>query len=273
MNSEYIISSFKTAAIYTIEYLFVLAVFGVVFSMIEKRNSRAIVNVFGRNGLIITGLIGTVVHEFSHMLMCLIFKHEIIEYSLFRPFKSRYDGVMGYVNHRCNLNSTYQKKGNFFIGIAPIFFGTVFLMLFMRILLPNEFGSISQDFERNMIYMSSIKSITDSLNIYVNIVLSVISNLSPFKEHNIILYIIYIYIVYSVTTHMDLSLEDLKNSSVGLGLFIAIIFIINLIVVLLGSTLLIEYLKTVITMFAFLSVSIIFAILTMIISIILEVFL
>ena len=55
----------KNSLVYTVVLILLLFFFGVLFSVIERINSRAINNVFGRTGLIITGVIGTVVHEFS----------------------------------------------------------------------------------------------------------------------------------------------------------------------------------------------------------------
>ena len=159
-----------SALILSLEILLVLGLLASIFSFLGKKNTTYIYRCFGMNGLVFTGLIGTVVHEFSHMLFCLIFRHQIVEFSLFRPYKSRYDGVMGYVNHRCDRSSPYQMVGNFFIGIAPIIVGTGCMILLMRILLPNEFMASYQTFNRNMVYLSNINSIGDSLNIYINIV-------------------------------------------------------------------------------------------------------
>src|SRR5699024_4123188 len=125
-------------------------------------------------------------------------------------------------NHRCDLNSYYQRVGNFFIGIAPIIFGTIFLMLCMWILLPSEFNSIRETFNENMDYIKNIHHIKDSVNIYITIVISTLENLSPFRNHNIIKYLVFIYIMYSVTTHMDLSKEDLSNSKSGFFVFISL---------------------------------------------------
>ncbi len=262
----------KNSLVYTVVLILLLFFFGVFFSVIERINSRAINNVFGRTGLIITGVIGTVVHEFSHMLFCVIFGHQIVDFSLFRPIKSKYDGIMGYVNHRCNINNPYQRIGNFFIGIAPIIFGTLTMIISMWILMPSEFEIVKDTFNKNMVYMSNINNIVDSFNIYVNLVFAIISVLNPFKASNIIAYIIVVYIIYSITTHMDLSVEDLKNSRSGFLLFFLLVFLINFVFLNLGNMFMIEYLKIVITTISFLTVSLSFAIFTMVISLVIEFF-
>ncbi len=261
-----------SALILSLEILFVLSLLASIFSFLGKKNTFYIYNCFGMNGLVITGLIGTVVHEFSHMLFCLIFRHEIVEFSLFRPYKSRFDGVMGYVNHSCDRSSPYQMVGNFFIGIAPIIVGTGCMILFMSILLPEEFKATYQTFNQNMAYMSNINSIGDSLNIYINIVIAIIHNLNPFIGHSWPRYIVFIYIMYSITSHMDLSKEDIINSRAGLLVFIILTYLINLIFIVLGIKYQILLLKVLISVFSFLTVGLFFAFTTMLISKTLDIF-
>ncbi|WP_449036008.1 hypothetical protein [Peptostreptococcus stomatis] len=261
-----------SALILSLEILFVLSLLASIFSFLGKKNTFYIYNCFGMNGLVITGLIGTVVHEFSHMLFCLIFRHEIVEFSLFRPYKSRFDGVMGYVNHSCDRSSPYQMVGNFFIGIAPIIVGTGCMILFMSILLPEEFKAAYQTFNQNMAYMSNINSIGDSLNIYINIVIAIIHNLNPFIGHSWPRYIVFIYIMYSITSHMDLSKEDIINSRAGLLVFIILTYLINLIFIVLGIKYQILLLKVLISVFSFLTVGLFFAFTTMLISKTLDIF-
>lgn len=261
-----------SALILSLEILFILSLLASIFSFLGKKNTFYIYNCFGMNGLVITGLIGTVVHEFSHMLFCLIFRHEIVEFSLFRPYKSRFDGVMGYVNHSCDRSSPYQMVGNFFIGIAPIIVGTGCMILFMSILLPEEFKATYQTFNQNMAYMSNINSIGDSLNIYINIVIAIIHNLNPFIGHSWPRYIVFIYIMYSITSHMDLSKEDIINSRAGLLVFIILTYLINLIFIVLGIKYQILLLKVLISVFSFLTVGLFFAFTTMLISKTLDIF-
>ena len=265
-----ILNTLKSSLIYSLAFIFSLLIFGLFFSIIEKKNSSSIYRVFGRKGLVITGMIGTVVHEFSHMVFCIIFRHRVDEFSLFRPMKSRYDRIMGYVNHSCDRRSLYQNIGNFFIGIAPIIFGTGFLILSMAILLPGPFYNIMSSFNRYMVCMSHIQSPLDSVNVYVDIILTILSNLSPLKQDNFIMYIIFIYIMFSTSSHMDLSKEDLQNSSTGFFAFFVFIFILNFVSILIGKVSQVFILKILVCIFGFLTVGLIFAIITMTISFLLE---
>lgn len=267
------IENLEIALTYTAFFMLSLFIFGMFFSFVEKKNSSSIYMTFGMNGLIVTGIVGTIVHEFSHMLFCVIFRHRITEFSLFRPFKSRYDGIMGYVNHSCNMKSWYQRVGNFFIGVAPIIVGTIFLIVCMWILLPNEFQNIKITFNKNMDYMKNIHHLKDTINIYITLVLSIMESLSPIRIHGLLRYVIFIYLMYSVTTHMDLSKEDLLNSKSGLLVFVLLVFIINLVFTLLGLDYQIFLLRIFVSIISFLTVGLLFSIITMIISRILEVFL
>jgi hypothetical protein len=85
-----------------------------------------------------TGLIGVPIHELSHCLCCIVFRHSIKKVKLYSwpSSQSGSDVALGYVEHSFNPNSLYQVIGNFFIGIAPIFGGVVATGIFSLALLP-----------------------------------------------------------------------------------------------------------------------------------------
>ena len=87
-----------------------------------------------------SGLIGTPIHELSHALMCIVFRHKITEIKLFKLDAS---GTMGSVTHSYNPKNLYQKIGCFFIGVAPIIGGSLVIHLLMRLILPEEYREIS----------------------------------------------------------------------------------------------------------------------------------
>lgn len=266
MTTDILLDKLLTSLIYSLSFLAMIGFFGMIFSYIEKKNTYYIYKTFGFNGILFTGLVGTIVHEFSHILFCLIFRHQITDFSLIRPFKSRYDGVMGYVNHKCDTNSKYQMIGNFFIGIAPVIIGISALIIFMSVLLPDKYDNILKVFNQNMEYMSYINRLGDTVNIYISIVLSILVNLNPFSQNNYVLYTMYIYIMYSITTHMDLSKEDLINSKAGLLSFFILIYIVNFIFLILGIKYQVILFRVLISLIAFLTVGLLFSIITLLIS-------
>lgn len=85
---------------------------------------------------------GTVLHESSHALFCLIFRHKIKDMKLFAPDGK---GTLGYVNHSWDKRSFYQCAGNFFIGIAPVVIGAMVISLLTFIFYPAAYRSISAE--------------------------------------------------------------------------------------------------------------------------------
>lgn len=74
--------------------------------------------IFGSKAVYLTGWVGTPVHEISHVLMCFIFNHKVIDVALFKPEPE--SGVLGYVTHSYNSRSLYQRVGCLFVGLAPL---------------------------------------------------------------------------------------------------------------------------------------------------------
>ena len=99
----------------------------------------------------ITGIVGTPVHECSHALMFIIFRHRIDEIKLFQIGD---DGTLGYVYHSYRKNSIYQRIGNFFIGIAPILVISAMLYGFAFLLMPNMIHSLNDNADLNQAFSS-----------------------------------------------------------------------------------------------------------------------
>ena len=80
---------------------------------------------FSRGVYYALGVVFIPIHELSHALMCLVFRHKITDIRLV-SFKG---GLGGYVNHTWNPRSPYQGLGLFFIAIAPLITAIVALLL------------------------------------------------------------------------------------------------------------------------------------------------
>lgn len=218
-----ILETIKTTFILTISMIGIFVLFGMIYNFIEKKNSSYIQKTFGFNSILITGVIGTTIHELSHYLMALIFGHKIVEVKLFRPRAAKIDGVLGFVEHRYNKRSLYQRIGNFFIGIAPMIFGTIAISISFRLLLPEMFLKLNISEYIDLINTNNLQDIylllQQNCKLLFNMVFS-ISNLTSFR------FWIFVFIMYSISTHMSLSKADLKNSSSGLiCIFITTMFI------------------------------------------------
>jgi hypothetical protein len=83
--------------------------------------------------LYLFGLPGTIVHEGSHVMACLLFRHRVHRVKWFDPQAT--DGALGSVEHSYNPASTYQRVGTIAIGLSPLLAGAAVLLLAVRLLL------------------------------------------------------------------------------------------------------------------------------------------
>ncbi|RDY26999.1 hypothetical protein CHL78_011050 [Romboutsia weinsteinii] len=189
--------------------------FGLVYNLIERKNIRYINYTFGTTGILLTGIVGVSIHELSHYIMCKIFAHKVQEVKLFTPEGFKEDGTLGYVSHTYNRKSIYQNIGNFFIGIAPMVLGTVFLSLCLKVLLPEIYTELILLIKEFITYSSNnniqgiFVVIKEAIFIFLGMFLS-LDNLFNIR------FWIFIFLMCSISSHMSLSKADLKNSSTGL---------------------------------------------------------
>lgn len=111
-------------------WLTVLFTFGGVFllsalmiSAITQQTNALIDRRYGERVVDYLALFGVVVHELSHALMAIIFRHDVDKIQLFQRGKVNDDGyrTRGYVSHSWRPDSFYQQMGNLMIGLAPMF--------------------------------------------------------------------------------------------------------------------------------------------------------
>ncbi len=98
--------------------------------LLARQSSRLV----GRRiHLYLFGLLGTVVHEGSHVLACVLFRHRVDRVTWFDPQAT--NGALGSVEHSYDPTSVYQRVGTLAIGIAPLLVGaTVILFAAQRLL-------------------------------------------------------------------------------------------------------------------------------------------
>ena len=163
-------------------------------------------DVLGINGYIYLTFPGVMIHELSHAVFCVIFRHRILEMKLFSP---EADGTLGYVSHSYNQKNLYQRIGNFFIGTGPVWGGCVMLAVISWLLLPetmrngNGFSECLSSFAKGLFTWNFWGTWRSWLWIYLTI---------------------------SIASHITLSSSDLDGATDGLLMII--------ITVLLGSLLL-----------------------------------
>jgi hypothetical protein len=108
----------------------------IALHQIERLTQGLLVRTFGWRAVLLTGWIGTPVHELSHVAACLVFMHEIEEVKLFSPDPE--SGTLGLVRHRAPVGNPWAEMGRFFIGVAPLVGGALALHALALWLLPDE---------------------------------------------------------------------------------------------------------------------------------------
>ena len=252
----------------TLSTIGIFIVFGLVYNLIERKNIKYIHYTFGSTGILFTGIIGVSIHELSHYIMCKIFAHKVHEVKLFTPDRFKEDGTLGYVSHTYNRKSIYQNIGNFFIGIAPMVLGTVFLSLCLKILLPDIYTELIS-LNKELISYSSSNNIQGIFQVIKETILMFLGMFLSIDNLLNIRFWIFIFLMCSITTHMSLSEADLKNSGTGLiCIFTASVVVsaISLVFKLNISNLGDILLSYNIYVFCLLFVGLVFALLTMCIS-------
>lgn len=174
---------------------------------------RAFYRLLGGGRLVcyVTGLVGTPIHELSHALMCLFFGHRIREMRLYRI--DRQSGVLGYVTHTYNRRNPYHVMGNYFIGIAPILVGTLFLCLMMRLLLPTAFegfGAYLSDFADWQAQGLVLKQLIGVGAVFVSFLTLLFSAAGGWQ------FWVFLLLALCVSIHMNLSWADIRLSLAAL---------------------------------------------------------
>ena len=203
----------------------VLFFFGFLIAIL-RRIFCAITGKAGPKILLATGIIGTPIHELSHALMCIIFLHRINEIRLFAPDSST--GRLGYVDHSYNKRNLYQQIGNFFIGVAPILFGTSLIVLLMYLLVPSAFFTVSRS--ALGLPVGASLPIGEFLGFFFSSLWSVLCTLGDIKGW------IFLILAILIASHMELSGADIKGGLFGLFLILVIYIPISVIIGLVSPT-------------------------------------
>ena len=194
----------------------VIVLFGLLISLI-RRAFLALMGESGNVALLIMGIVGTPVHEFSHALACLIFGHKIKDVKLYDP-KLR-DGSLGYVKHTYNHKNLYHQIGNFFISTAPIVVGALIIYHLMMFMTPQVYGNARVE-------LSSLAGLADGGFEMGEIVdclwciLRLFLAILDFSNVNNVRWWAFIVISLMILSHMELSASDIKLGFKGF-LFLA----------------------------------------------------
>lgn len=196
--------------IITLILIAVTYAFGLVYAVVNGRISINLQTAFGWKGFCVFAAIGTPFHELTHLIMSLIFFHKITEVKFFRPFKAYKEKkagntsiTLGYVNHTFNKKNPYQMMGNFFIGASPMILGMGSIVLLLRFLFPDCF------IDAAALNISNFKVFT--LNI-----LKILFDIFSLENIRTWQFWVLIFFIVAISSHMDMSMPDVKGSFLGL---------------------------------------------------------
>jgi hypothetical protein len=209
-----------------LELIYLVGIFiliGFLLGSLEKLSNTFLVRAFGPRGILLTAWIGTPIHELGHLIQCFIWGHRVTRVKLLQL--NNPNSVLGYVEHQYNLNSVYQRVGNFFIGLGPIFSGIGSLILGMYLLVPQSYAAFKIEIHQNI----SLERL--DLNVIKNIGGAVIAIAkSLFTFHNLLnpSFWIFLVIAICISSHIGLSKADIQNSANGLFMIFFLLFLVNI---------------------------------------------
>lgn len=223
-----ILSNFFTNSIWPALLLLIsgiapLVLFTWIIHFLEWFMQQRLSRRFGWNSVMLTGWLGTPIHELSHALMCGLFQHKIIDMALFQPDKKA--GRLGYVTHTYTRGNLFQEIGTFFIGIAPLIGGTAVLLALLMLFFPE----VGRD---------SLFSSTANLSLWEQIQNSLQGLFSGlFQPSNLasLKLWVFLYLVICVGSHMAPSASDYQGAKKGATLVLLGLVIVSMLVVMLGS--------------------------------------
>lgn len=214
---NFVIQVFQTTVTQLVSLFGIFFIFGFLLSKMQAAILKNYLASVGWRGLLWTAWLGTPVHEYSHALMAVLFRHKIDQVILFSPNINT--GELGHVNHSYNSKSFYQSLGNFFIGLAPLIFGPIILVALLYILIPQGREIFSQ-------LAGSENSLVALISGIKNFLISLFSraNLSSYR------FWIFLYISFCLASHLAPSRSDQKSMWRGCLIIVAYLFLFNLLV-------------------------------------------
>lgn len=188
-----------------------MVVIGLGMSFLCMHSERMIRRIWGWSGIVVTGMIGTPIHECSHLFMALLFGYKIVDVKLFCPVAGKKTGILGYVTYKYRKN-LLCRIGNFFVGIAPMLGGSLVIWFLFQLLLPDMAAglknvSIPNSYEAFQGFWQNMELMLQGIEGHVGHL------------------IIFLILLIAVSLHMSISKADLKGAAYGV-VFLEIVLVV-----------------------------------------------
>lgn len=170
-------------------------------------------------------MLGTLVHELGHAVLCPLFGHRI---TAFRPFTTDPTApVQGSVEHAYNPANPWAQVGNFFIGVGPILSGSAAIYLLARMLLPTtSFEALPWiDPSRGQGLGSTLLELARQS---LAVVLGTLSSLFRTDHLSRWTFWLFLFLSFSISTGVHLSAADLRGAWKGLVVLVVALLLLNL---------------------------------------------
>jgi hypothetical protein len=190
--------------------------FGFVLDKLQKMTQQNYYRSVGWKGILLTAWFGTPIHEMGHYFFAKLFHHKINNFTIFQP--NEINGNLGHVDHSYNKHSLYQNIGNFFIGAAPMIWGSLVMVIMLYFLVPNGkeiFSPLANNIDSTTNFFFSLK------NTFLNLF-----NWENVTSWN---FWIFIYLSFCLSAHIAPSKQDRVGMWKGFVWIVAIMIITNLI--------------------------------------------
>jgi hypothetical protein len=205
---------------------FVLA--GFLLWLIERSITAGLTRRFGWRAVLCTGWIGTPVHELSHALACVIFRHRVVEMKLWQPDPNT--GTLGYIRHEpTDAQSWYQRLGAPFIGIAPLAGGALVLAVLTFTMVPTARSQGLEPIEKAFVKMIAGGGLWETIESLFHLEIAFLKIIFDIENAREWYFWLYLYLVLCVGMHMAPSGPDIKSSWKGLllaGILLGVVLFI-----------------------------------------------
>jgi hypothetical protein len=202
-----------------------LFVMGLVLHILARTAQYLYMRALGPTaGVLITGWLGTPVHELGHAVFCPLFGHKIKKLRLWVPFSK--DGSAGSVEHAWNRKSIYQNVGNLFIAAGPILLGSALILAGFYFLVPAKGAALAAIRSCSSSLWGPLAR-PDCLPAFFTLLFYPGSLASP-------LFWVFLYGSFCIASHMGLSFPDIKGCLWGAAFLAAVLLGVNTIVYLAG---------------------------------------